>query len=158
VAVYWIPNLLVMLGAPRTADNRDFMTAWWQWEGGNGGVNRNISPSAKYNWLNSTTKVLGSTTFNYVGVQNYPTYLSGLYATHKTLTNYKANPRYYNLVHALKAGNPMSVSWRGGVNAGLSVWVSGEPDSEEGLAYAKRVVDLALFKRAKRLAKQAADG
>jgi hypothetical protein len=150
MAVYWIPNLLVALNAPRTLDNKDFLMSWWAWEGGNGGPNRNVYPSAKYNWLNSTTKVLGSTTFNDVGVQNYPTYLSGIYGTHKTITNYKGHPSYYNLVHALKAGNPMSTSWRKGVNAGLSTWVSGTPDSEEGLAYAKRVIDLALVYKAKR--------
>lgn len=162
--VFWIPNLLVMLGAPRTLDNKDFMTAWWQWEGGNGGPNRNVSPSAKYNWLNATTKVLGSTNFNVLdpnsgsGVQNYPTYLSGLYATHKTVTSYKSNPPYYNLVHALKAGNPMSTSWRKGVNGGLSTWVSGVPDSVQGLEYAKRVMDLAIFKRNKRLWADLASG
>lgn len=148
MAVYWIPNVLLAVGAPFSADNRDFLNAWWAWEGGNGGPNKNIYPSAKYNWLNSMTPVLGSSNFNSVGVQNYPTYLQGIYATVKTLKD----PKYYNLLHALKAGNPMSTSWRKGVSAGLSTWVSGKPDSEEGLAYAKRVIDLALVYRKKRLA------
>lgn len=139
--VYWIPNLLVSLSAPVTKDNRYFLTAWWTWEGGNGGPKRNVSPSAKYNWLNSMTPVLGSSAFNAVGVQNYPTYLSGIYATRKTLLDPTKVP-YKGLVHALKAGNPMSTSWRSEVAAGLSMWVSGSPDANR--PYAQRVIDTAL--------------
>lgn len=92
----------MLLGAPRNEANKKFLYAWWHFEGGNGGPKGTIYPTAKYNWLNSTTKVLGSTSYNSVGVQNYPTYISGLYGTHKTLKQDK----YADIRAALKSGNP----------------------------------------------------
>lgn len=134
--VYWMPNVLVLIGAPVSIKNKKFMFGWWQWEGGNGGPKGNIAPSAKYNWLNSMTPVLGSTNFNSQGVQNYPTWPSGLYATVKTLKD----PKYAGLVAALKTGNPFQTYHRQAVIRGLSTWVSGRPDSEDGKAYAARVI------------------
>ena len=139
MAVYWIPNLLVLLGAPRTQQNRDLLMSWWAWEGGNGGPKGNVKPSAKFNWLNSTTKTLTSWRFNAVGVQNYPTYLNGLNATFKTLKQ----PQYAGIVRALKAGDPLRAPTPLGLKQGLSVWVSGDPNSAVGAAYAQRVIDLA---------------
>ena len=140
MAVYWIPNLLVLLNAPRSQQNRDLLMSWWAWEGGNGGPKRNISPSAKFNWLNSTTKVLGSSDFNVdPGVQNYPTYLSGLYATNKTLRQDK----YAGIRKALKSGHPLSLPNDPDLVAGLSTWVTGESTGPVGAAYAQRVLDLA---------------
>jgi len=146
MSVYWIPNLLVLLGAPRTQQNRDLLMSWWAWEGGNGGPRGDVKPSAKYNWLNTTTKVLGSKNFNVLnpatgsGVQNYPTYLSGLHATNKTLRK----PEYAGIVLALKTGTPLKPKPSPFLVSGLSIWVSGKPDSTIGLAYADRVIKLAL--------------
>jgi hypothetical protein len=144
--VYWIPNLGQALGFKRTPECWSLLMSQWAWEGGNGGPNRNVSPSAKYNWLNSTTRVLGSSRFNAVGVQNYPTYLSGIYATAKTLRD----PRYKGYLVALRSGTPLADAYAWGLRASLSTWVTGEAANAEGLAYAERVIakaehDLPLY-------------
>lgn len=139
MTVYWIPNLGFALGFKITPQVRSLLMSQWAWEGGNGGPKRNIYPSAKYNWLNTMTPVLGSTDFNSVGVQNFPTYLQGLYATAKTLRD----PRYHGYLVALRSGKPLADAYDFGLRASLSTWVTGQPGSTSGLAYAERVIDKA---------------
>jgi hypothetical protein len=134
--VYWIPNLLRLLDAPFTDANRKLLFAWWAWEGGATGPRGNVNPSAKRNPLNTMRKAPGSTDFNSVHVQNYPTYKVGLQATHDTLKQTK----YAGLVKALRSGKPLDLVHDKGLRAGLSCWVSGKPDTKEGKEYAERVI------------------
>lgn len=67
---------LARINAPRLRRNLWALVAWMQAEGGN----------ARFNPLNTTLKMPGSTDYNSVGVQNYVTLDQGLEATVRTLT------------------------------------------------------------------------
>jgi hypothetical protein len=85
-------ELLTYIGAPVTEENLQFCQAWQKREGGN----------AQWNPFNTTWVRPGSTDYNSVGVQNYPTSLIGIQATGKTLKM----SVYGNLVAAFKTGDP----------------------------------------------------
>lgn len=134
----WITAVLLAIGAPRTKKNKKFMWGWWTAEGGNNGPYNNIHPSAKYNWLCTMRKVIGSTTYNSHGVQNYPMWIIGVRATVKTLKM----DRYKDVRAALKSGNPFTDP----PVDGLSIWNTGRPakNNTEGSRYAERVIKLGL--------------
>lgn len=74
-------RLLDELQAPKTLHTRRFGLAWMQTEG----------DAAKFNPMNTTLKMPGSTQFNSVGVQNYPDLATGVEATRRTLVNTKGH-------------------------------------------------------------------
>lgn len=77
-------QLLPLLDAPVTQRNLWALVSWMQAEGGN----------ARFNPLNTTKKMPGSTDYNWVGVQNYTSLQQGLEATAETL-NYGADRDLY---------------------------------------------------------------
>ena len=92
-SAFWT-SVLTTMGAPATSANINSLAAWFHHE------EPSWPPPATNNPLNSTQPAAGSTTFNSVGVQNYPNVLEGISATVKTLTN-----GYYPQIEAaLKAG------------------------------------------------------
>jgi hypothetical protein len=99
--------LLNALGAPTTAANESSINSWISHEG----------TAAKNNPLATTQKEPGSTSFNSVGVQNYPNINSGITATVTTLNN----GRYGDILMMLKAGRGL----KSGASAGLSTWSGG---------------------------------
>lgn len=135
--VYWIPAVSRLLRAKYTPDVYDFFYGWWMAEGGNSGPKRDIYPSARYNWLCTKRKALGSTNFNKSGVQNYPLWVTGVAATASSIKE----PYYKNLVNALEKGTPFSSPRYSGVRESLSFWAYGK-ECREGLAYADRVLEL----------------
>jgi hypothetical protein len=88
---YWAEHLAAVLGGPPRAETRRFLHAWAQAEGG----------SARWNPLNSTFRIPGSTDYNATGVQNYPRPVWGVCATAMTLTN----GNYPHIVGRIQAGN-----------------------------------------------------
>ena len=111
-------SLLAGLGAPLTEGNVKALTTWMRFEGGHWKNN------AKYNPLNTTLTVPGSTSMNSVGVKAYANWNEGLQATISTLTGAKADDRGYTaIVNALRSGtDPNSVL--DAVNN--SAWLSGK--------------------------------
>lgn len=103
----WSKSLLASGGFPQTPANIGSINAWQQREGG-GGQN---------NPLNTTQKMPGSTSFNSVGVQNYPSMQEGVRATLITLHN----GRYNDILMRLRSGN----GFLGVPLAGLSTWSGG---------------------------------
>jgi murein DD-endopeptidase MepM/ murein hydrolase activator NlpD len=114
-------SLLVGLGAPTTEGNVKALTTWMRFEGGH------WKNSAKYNPLNTTLTVPGSTSMNSVGVKAYANWNEGLQATISTLTGSKADARGYTaIVNALRSGtDPNSVL--DAVNN--SAWLSGKTNN-----------------------------
>jgi hypothetical protein len=114
-----------------------FFLGWWHAEGGNGGPSGTIWHSAKWNWLNTMQLEPGSTPYNAIGIQNYLTWDDGVRATLTTLHQAGPSPKpdYRDIVAAVRSGAPLS-HWPA---AGLATWVSGEPWSTNGLAYAAHV-------------------
>lgn len=102
--------VLAGVGAPATAANVRSIESWIGREGG-GGAN---------NPLNSTFPLGGSTSFNGVGVQNYPTYADGVDATISTLEN----GNYSDILLLLRGGGGLC----GHTLAGLSTWSGGGYD------------------------------
>src|SRR5690349_15122553 len=87
----YFAGILRGVGAPITPANLTALQAWHQAEGG----------QAANNPFNTTQPLQGATSYNSVGVRNYPTPEAGIQATVQTLTN----GRYGNILGALKAGN-----------------------------------------------------
>lgn len=83
-------ELLRRLGAPRTLHTRRALQAWMQAEGG----------FAKNNPFNTTQRMPNSTTYNWVGVQNYASYKEGVEALVKTF-RYKGHGYEY-IIQALR--------------------------------------------------------
>ena len=111
-------SLLTGLGAPLTSGNIEAITTWMRFEGGH------WKNSAKYNPLNTTLTVPGSTSMNSVGVKAYANWNEGLQATISTLTGSKADARGYTaIVNSLRSGaDPNDV-----LNAvNNSAWLSGK--------------------------------
>lgn len=98
------------IGAPVNPATVKSMESWIGREGG-GGTN---------NPLNSTFPLGGSTSFNSVGVQNYPTYADGVDATISTLEN----GNYQDILLLLRSGQGLC----GHQLAGLSTWSGGGYD------------------------------
>jgi hypothetical protein len=104
----WAAAVLADIPAPATAQNVKFLTDWHGFE----------LSGAQYNPLNTTQREPGSTSFNSVGVQNYPTPKVGATATAHTLTN----GFYGNIVAALKEGNPYVYPDRAAVGQEITTW------------------------------------
>ena len=96
------------IGAPVNSANVRSIEAWAQREGGGGA----------WNPLNTTQQMPGSTTFNSVGVQNYPNMLIGVHATIDTLLG---NPAYNDVIGSLRNGSGLC----GRTYSGLSTWSGG---------------------------------
>lgn len=71
----WLRDFYGALSVPHTTRNARAGIAWMQTEGG----------SARWNPLNTTKRMPGSTDYNSVGVQNYPDFDTGLAATLSTI-------------------------------------------------------------------------
>lgn len=95
------------IGAPDNPATVSSIESWIGREGG-GGAN---------NPLNTTYPLGGSTSFNGVGVQNYPTYADGVDATVMTLEN----GDYGDILLLLRSGAGLC----GRTLAGLSTWSGG---------------------------------
>jgi murein DD-endopeptidase MepM/ murein hydrolase activator NlpD len=114
-------SLLAGLGAPTTEANVKALTTWMRFEGGH------WKNSAKYNPLNTTLTVPGSTSMNSVGVKAYANWNEGLQATISTLTGAKADARGYTaIVNALRSGTDAN-SVLDAVNN--SAWLSGKTNN-----------------------------
>lgn len=87
-------RLCVRLNVPWTLHNRRAFATWMQSEGG----------SARNNPLNTTQRMPGSTSYNYVGVQNYPNLDSGLAAT--TRTFHTQGQGYDRILAAMRRNDP----------------------------------------------------
>jgi hypothetical protein len=121
----WAAAYLQSKGYPLTPQNLDYLHTWQRHEGGA------TNNSATFNWLNST---MGKQypSINSVGVRAYPDQKTGLSYLDQTLNN----GRYPDIVKGLASGNP----WAQPIADDLAVWVSGQPDSAQGRAYASRVM------------------
>lgn len=86
----FIVGVLKDLGAPPTATNIAFMTAWANREGG----------TASWNPWNTTLSMPGASDYNSVGVKNYTSMAQGMQATAQTLSS----NLYSDIVGALQAG------------------------------------------------------
>ncbi len=123
----WRVDVLKGLGAPLSKQNMNFLATWQRWEGGH------TNNDARWNWLNTTSNAPGAIrSINSVGVKAFDSYHDGINATIQTLNN----GRYPDVVEALRKGDPYSHK----PVAGLSTWLSGQPASKSGLAYASRVL------------------
>jgi hypothetical protein len=71
----WSRVLLEVIGAPVTNENVLFLRAWAACEGGD----------ARYNPLNTTLRLPGSTSYNTAGVQHYADHIMGTAATALTI-------------------------------------------------------------------------
>lgn len=87
---HWQEAILSGIGAPVTSPNLDFLNAWTRAEGG----------AAANNPFNTTQPFSGASSYNSVGVRNYPTPRAGITATIETLKN----GRYGNIIAALQRG------------------------------------------------------
>ena len=103
----WARAELRTIGDPRTPANVASLVAWQNREGG-GGAN---------NPLNTTEPAPGSTVFNSVGVQSYPTSGEGVAATAVTLRN----GNYGDVLSALASGRGLC----GRSFTGLHNWSAG---------------------------------
>jgi hypothetical protein len=90
----FIRATLADLGAPATSANIYSLAAWFPHE------YPSWPPWAANNPMSSTLRMPGSTTYNSIGVQNYPTASEGAHATALTL----ANGYYPLIVAALRSG------------------------------------------------------
>jgi len=106
----YMTAVLTAIGAPATAADIHSMVAWRTHE-------TPWPPVAANNPLNTTQKMSGSTDYNSVGVQNYPSALEGIAATAATLLN----GNYGDVVAALRSGKGLC----GRSFAGLSTWSGG---------------------------------
>jgi hypothetical protein len=95
------------IGAPATGANVRSIESWIGREGG-GGAN---------NPLNTTYPLGGATSFNSVGVKNYPSAQDGIQATVDTLNG----GGYQDIILLLRSGNGLC----GHTLAGLSTWSGG---------------------------------
>ena len=105
----FIASLLGALGAPNTAANQSSLASWFRHEFGS------WPPSAANNPMATTQNESGATTFNSIGVKNYPNALTGVKATAATLNN----GLYPGIVAALRSGKGLC---GGGLAAEFSKW------------------------------------
>jgi hypothetical protein len=103
-------SLLATIGAPQSSANINSILGWINHEGG-GGTN---------NPLNTTQAMGGSTSFNSVGVQNFPSMTIGVAANARTLMG----SQYSEIVSALRSGQGLC----GRSFSGLSTWSGGGYD------------------------------
>jgi hypothetical protein len=111
----WAQALLAAIGAPTSSSNVNSIVTWENREGGN------WHNTAKYNPLNTTYPMPGSSNMNNLGggqgVQAYTSWQQGLEATVDTLKS----SSYSDIVGALQAGKGLS----GASYKGLSTWSGG---------------------------------
>jgi hypothetical protein len=81
----FITEFLVRIDYPRERPNKLALMAWVAAEGGPSLDDSWNPKQARFNPLNTTLRMPGSTSFNSVGVQNYVSFDQGLDATVKTL-------------------------------------------------------------------------
>lgn len=91
----WQAALLGLLGAPVTPHTLAYLNAWQRAEGG----------TATNNPFNTTLPYANGSSYNSVGVRNYPTPQAGLQATARTLLN----GRYGEIVKGLRTNAPPQV-------------------------------------------------
>lgn len=96
----WARALLARLGYKATTAAVTAVLAWMRAEGGN------WNNSARYNPLNTTQRMSGSSSMNSVGVQAYRSWDQGLDATVKTLKNGYYGP----ILHALQGSSAQAVA------------------------------------------------
>lgn len=99
--VDWAKLLCGWMHFPKNEENLWALVAWQAAEGGENG--------AKFNPLNTTLIMAGSTKFNPTGVQNYTSLEQGLEATSRTLRQ-KAHPSYAPIRHSLLVGKPAHIT------------------------------------------------
>lgn len=107
-------SVLATIGAPATAANIASMEAWARREGGGGSFN---PLNTTYGSPQSGIGGIPGTTFNSVGVMNYPSQSWGVLATAKTLLG----GGYSDIVAALRSGRGLC----GTAPSGLSRWSGG---------------------------------
>lgn len=100
------------------------LDSWQRWEGG---ATHN---DATNNYLNSTLTLPGSHSINSVGVKAYATLAQGAQSFGRTLSG---RPEYGSIKQWLATG-------KGDPTPGFSTWVSGQPDSAHGAAYASKIL------------------
>lgn len=105
----FIASLLGALGAPNTAANQSSLASWFRHEFGS------WPPSASNNPMATTQSEAGATTYNSIGVKNYPNALTGVQATAATLNN----GLYPGIVAALRSGKGLCGS---GLSAEFIKW------------------------------------
>jgi len=115
----WQHRLLEAMGLPPTAARISFLTAWAMCEGG----------TAKWNPLNTTLKLPGSTKYNDAGVQHYADDLQGVAATLLTIRL----PYYRDIRRALLTQQTASAIARSSTR-GLQTWGTGSKCIEAVLA------------------------
>lgn len=106
----WVAGFLQALGAPQTPANTASITDWIAHEGPYGSQGEN-------NPLNTTQPATGSTSFDGLAVQNYPSPDEGLNATVATVEN----GSYPHILMQLKAGSGL----RSGAEDDLLTWSGG---------------------------------
>lgn len=116
----WRQQFLRAIQAPLTAENVKALNAWARSEG----------TAAKFNPLATTEPAPGASSFNSVGVKNYPTQQEGIQATAETLLNGKYN-RVLSLFRSGKASAAQIAEAVGqspwGTSGELMLKVLGEP-------------------------------
>lgn len=113
----WETDVLIALGAPVTPNNIHNLDVWQKAEGGS-----TMNPDS-YNPLDTTLPATGSHPTNSVGVQAYPNWQTGLFATVHTLQQ----RNMAGIVAALKADAPLP-SFAAAVNS--SPWGSHLPSAD----------------------------
>jgi hypothetical protein len=106
----WVSSFLSAVGAPKTPANTASITDWIAHEGPYGTQGEN-------NPMNTTQHEPGSTSFDGLAVQNYPTATEGLTAIVVTLEN----GDYPDILAQLRAGNGLL----NGAQANLLTWSGG---------------------------------
>ncbi len=112
----WAFRLLQQLGAPSCRDNLVVVVAW----------QANEFTQARWNPLATTHRMVGSTDFNSVGVQNYRSLTQGLRASVETLTGGATSYGYGAILDRLRSCAPASAtadairasSWCSGCSSG----------------------------------------
>jgi len=133
----WIVQLLRALNAPLTPDNFQFAEQWFQEEHGGPSPNPQeqtggYDQGGAYNPWDTTLQEPGSTTYNSVGVQNYPDWQTGIKATVDTLLDSSPSYGYAAIVQALRSG------------ASLTQLESVEDASSWGTAFPSGVYDIPI--------------
>lgn len=114
-AKQWADDLLGSLKIKPTQPDEQFIENWLPREGTKA-VNNPMATTLGS--AQSGVSVPGSTNFNSAGVQNYPTYASGLGATASTLKE----SRYSAITGALASGNPYTYGNQGALESEFATW------------------------------------
>ena len=107
----WAAAFLKRIGAPTTTQNVEFVEKWMALESGGGG--------GLWNPLNSVLPAPHSTPYNSVGVQNYPTFVSGMNATVATFTQ----SQWSGVVTGLRSNDQFATE--NAINAEYATWGGG---------------------------------